>query len=87
MNFPLIDRLKLKSAIKETPTNYESIAEALGISKTALAFKISGRKTRGLTPFTEQEVQILRGLFGDSILNPAPKAEAPRAKGGASNGK
>lgn len=77
MNNPLINRDSLKTAMKGR-MHYSEIAQLMGISKTALGFKIIGRKGRGIMPFTEEEVQILRSLFGDVVLEPAPKFEAPK---------
>lgn len=73
----LISRDSLKAAMRQSKSTQREIARLLGISVTALGYKTAGRKNRGILPFTETEVQKLRGLFGDSILNPAPIAEKP----------
>lgn len=77
---PLINRQALKAVMKGQGVSYSQAAGILGITPTGFAFKISGRKGRGYSPFTESEVQILRGLFGDSILNPAPQYEVKRKR-------
>ena len=77
MNELLINRDSLKAAI-ESRANYRGAAGNLGISTTALIFKINGKKGRGIVPFTEKEVQTLRSLLGDSILEPAPKPETQK---------
>lgn len=78
----LIDRQALKAIMKRQGLSYSQVAASLGITPTALCFKISGRKGRGLSPFTEQEVQSLRGYFGDSILMASPKPAQKPWKGG-----
>ena len=77
MNIPLINRQALEAAMKGQGVPYAEVARLLGLSKTGLSFKTHGRKGRGLCPFTEEEVQILRSRFGDSILSPAPITERP----------
>lgn len=77
MEHQLINRDSLKSAMKGR-ASYRETAGLLGISTTALAFKVSGRKGRGLVPFTEEEIQILRSMFGDSILYPVPRFRKPK---------
>ncbi len=80
MNYPLINRHALKAAMKSKGATYEETASLLGITASCLTHKLSGRKGRGLTPFTEEETQMLRSYFGDGILYPAPVTEKPRAK-------
>ena len=80
MNYPLINRQALKIAMKGKDANYQQMADYLNISKTAFAFKIRGRKNRGQTCFTEEEVQILRSMFGDSILYPAQNHGQPKGR-------
>lgn len=75
---PLINRQALKAAMKGKGVSQYQAAAILGITPTGFAFKINGRKGRGLSPFTEKEVQALRAMFGDSILNPAPHDEPKR---------
>ena len=71
----LINRTALKAVLKKQRISYSEAAKFLNITPTGFCFKISGRNGRGLSPFTETEVQTLRSLFGDSILEPAPKFE------------
>ena len=78
MIFPLINRETLKAAMKKQGLSYNQLAAFMKISSTGLFFKLSGRKGRGIMPFTEEEVQVLRAMFGDSILNPAPHDEPKR---------
>lgn len=78
MDSPLVNRDQLKNLMKNRMT-YREVADSLGITATALSFKISGRNGR-ILPFNESEVQALRKMFGDSILNPAPQVEAKRKR-------
>lgn len=70
----LINRESLKAVMKEKGVSYSEAARYLNITPTGFCFKMNGRKGRAHCPFTETEIQIMRAMFGDSILNPAPEA-------------
>ncbi len=76
----LINRQALKASLKEKGVSYSEAARYLNITPTGFCFKMNGRKGRECSPFTESEIQILRSMFGDSILYPAPDMAKKRAE-------
>lgn len=77
MEKTLINRETIKAIAKASKTTREGLASVLGLSLTGLNYKLNGRGGR-LISFSENEIQILRLMYGDIIFEPAPVSEKPR---------